>query len=433
MSRSPDSAIPLQPLVPPALLGFARLACGATAGAVTKTIIAPLERIKIIHQTQGMHLSAAAAAAATAAGRPVPPPAPYTGIFQSIKTILQREGLRSLWNGNGANVLRVIPNYGLRFSLNDKAREVVAALRGYTPSFGNPVILTKPELFLAGSMAGTVQITITYPAEVVFTRLTLNGSSIAATRYTGILDCIARTWAHEGVRAFYNGYSATLLSGVPYVALQMSCYEIFQRALAAGVASWEGRGDAAAAAAARAAVTDDAVIKAAEGTALPTAAPAPEDKVPTLIHTHANNATSAATAAAAAATAAADSDGRTGSGARAEQSARAAAAASASPMGATSVATKLIAGAAAGLVAQNLTFPGDVVRKRMQSDGMGGKPKVYRGLMHACVTIAKKEGFKAFFDGAKVNSWRCLPEGAIMFLVFDLMKQALRIDQYSPH
>ncbi len=92
---------------PPSFLTFHRIACGAAAGAFTKTCIAPLERIKIIHQTQGMVLASGAKAE-------------YGGIAQSLKLMLEREGVKSLWNGNGANVLRVIPNYGLRFSFNDK-------------------------------------------------------------------------------------------------------------------------------------------------------------------------------------------------------------------------------------------------------------------------------------------------------------------------
>ena len=36
----------------PAYVTPLRIICGSSAGALTKTIIAPLERIKILHQTQ---------------------------------------------------------------------------------------------------------------------------------------------------------------------------------------------------------------------------------------------------------------------------------------------------------------------------------------------------------------------------------------------
>lgn len=54
---------------------------------------------------------------------------------------------------------------------------------------------------------------------------------LSLSLHQGIMDCISRTLANEGPRALYNGYLPTLLSGTPYVALQMTCYELFQRAL----------------------------------------------------------------------------------------------------------------------------------------------------------------------------------------------------------
>lgn len=78
-----------------------------------------------MHQTQGMLVGAGVSgsqpprAAVTVASN-ITGHVTYGGIGQSIRHILKNEGWRSLWNGNGANCLRVIPNYGLRFSLNDK-------------------------------------------------------------------------------------------------------------------------------------------------------------------------------------------------------------------------------------------------------------------------------------------------------------------------
>ena len=268
--------------------------------------------------------------------------AEYHTISQSLKYILEKEGIKSLWNGNGANVMRVIPNYGLRFSFNDRARELVVKLTEPGVEKSSQHKMSKMQLFLAGSLAGMGQITITYPGEVLFTRLSLSGSAVSnAVRYSGIWHCLTDTLRSEGPRALYNGYLPTMLTGVPYVALQMSCYELFQRSLLRVEQNVTG------------------------------------------------NSHSGGTVA------------------------------------------KLAAGALAGLVAQTVTFPGDVVRKRMQSDGMGGKPKTYNGLWHATQMIWEKEGLAGFFKGVKVNTWRCLPEGAIMFFVFDGLKRVLDIAKYD--
>jgi len=313
---------------PPEYLQLLRIACGAAAGAFTKTCIAPLERIKIIHQTQGMSEPASGVR--------------YGGIMDSARFMLRNEGFLSFWRGNGINVMRVIPNYGLRFSFNDKAREIVAALR--PKEHRDATAMTKTELFLAGSLAGIGQISITYPLEVVFTRVALSGAGTTGVKYNGIIDCFRRTLVQEGPRAFYSGYLPTLLSGTPYVALQMSCYEIFQRNLCPIYRRL-----------------------------------APADSKPAK----------------------------------------------------EPVSVKLIAGALAGLVAQTLTFPGDVVRKRMQMDGMDGNPKVYNGMIDATVKIARREGFKGFFAGVQANSWRCLPEGAIMFAAFDFLKHIIGIKKFD--
>uniref|UniRef100_A0A0A9YPS1 Calcium-binding mitochondrial carrier protein SCaMC-1 n=1 Tax=Lygus hesperus TaxID=30085 RepID=A0A0A9YPS1_LYGHE len=128
-------------------------------------------------------------------------------------------------------------------------------------------------------MAGVGQITLTYPGEVIFTRLALNGSKLyTGPRYSGILDCVGKSISMDGFASLYNGYLITLLSGTPYVALQMSIYEMTQR---------------------------------------------------TLLH-------------------------------------------NLDPGSLLYIPCKLIAGATASIIAQTVTFPGDVIRRRLQSDGMGG-------------------------------------------------------------
>jgi hypothetical protein len=67
---------------------------GAFSGAVTKTATAPLERIKIIFQIQGMD-----------AKDLVKPK--YTGIMQTIALVSKEEGPLALWKGNGAFCLGV--------------------------------------------------------------------------------------------------------------------------------------------------------------------------------------------------------------------------------------------------------------------------------------------------------------------------------------
>jgi hypothetical protein len=297
-------------------LTFLRIVCGSTAGAVTKTIIAPLERIKILHQTQGMNSQ----------GKKH-----YSGLWQTFSMVVKEEGFMKLWNGNGANIARVIPNYGLKLALNDVYKNFFQST-----THSKRAVLNHQQLILAGTAAGLTQIAITYPLEVIFTRLAMSGSRSAnGIKYNGLIDCVRRSVKSEGFGFMYKGLTPSLLSGSPYVGLQMSSYEMLLRLM-----------------------------------------PHKEE-------------------------------------------------------GSVSVQYKLFAGGLASLFSQTVTFPGDVVRRRMQSDGMQGNTKVYNGMIHCFRHIYQHEGFSAFFAGAKVNIWRCLPEGAIMFATFDFLKQQLDIAKFD--
>ena len=159
------------------------LVAGAGAGAITKTCVAPLERIKILFQLQGMKAAEGAAPK-------------YRSIPHAMSTIVSEEGMFSLWKGNGANVLRVVPVYALKFAFNDKFKDIVAARRGVDIKE-----LNTSEMMISGSMAGLFQACVTYPLEVVRTRLTL-GEGLGV-KYSGIFDCAATTVRKEGFLALY--------------------------------------------------------------------------------------------------------------------------------------------------------------------------------------------------------------------------------------
>jgi len=176
------------------------LLCGGIAGCVTKTSVAPLERMKILYQLDGMRGGTRK----------------YTSIFSSFKTVIKEEGVVSLWKGNGANVVRVIPVYALKFGFNDKFKDMFRH-PGHTQ-------LSRMEQMAAGTTAGLFTTSATYPLDNIRTRLSLaSGNGVS---YNGIFDCGIRTAKKEGVSGLYKGIGMTFLSGAPYVGLQMTFYEI---------------------------------------------------------------------------------------------------------------------------------------------------------------------------------------------------------------
>lgn len=136
-----------------------------------------LYRVKILFQIQAM----------------TPAKGKYRGIMPTLKTVVAEDGVRGLYKGNGANVVRVIPVYALKFALNDEFKRMLLS---------HPdEVIGGHKLLLAGTMAGAVQQLCTYPLEVVRTRLAL--CSTMGVQYRGIVDCAVQTLRLEGVRGLY--------------------------------------------------------------------------------------------------------------------------------------------------------------------------------------------------------------------------------------
>jgi hypothetical protein len=113
----------------------------------------------------------------------------YTGIGQTAWLVTKEEGLRALWKGNGANVLRVVPVYGLKFAFNDTLKAVVAG--------PGKKRLSTSELLWVGTLAGLSQTVLTYPLETVRTRLSLGAGQ--GQQYAGITDCFKHMTRTEGL------------------------------------------------------------------------------------------------------------------------------------------------------------------------------------------------------------------------------------------
>jgi solute carrier family 25 (adenine nucleotide translocator) protein 4/5/6/31 len=71
------------------------LVAGVSA-AVSKTVVAPIERVKLLLQVQDANKSIAAENR-------------YSGIGDCFSRVIKEQGFGSLWRGNMANVIRYFP------------------------------------------------------------------------------------------------------------------------------------------------------------------------------------------------------------------------------------------------------------------------------------------------------------------------------------
>eukprot|EP00913_Durusdinium_trenchii_P013222 g12411.t1 len=119
--------------------------------------------------------------------------------LKAARAILRDGGLRAFWQGNGANVLKVMPESAVKFLVYDKVKD---------------------RRLLAGSVAGCVSQLVVYPLDVIKTRL----AAAPAGAYNGIFDCIQVTVWKEGIQALYKGLWPALLAIIPASGIDLAVY-----------------------------------------------------------------------------------------------------------------------------------------------------------------------------------------------------------------
>ncbi|KAL1515747.1 hypothetical protein AB1Y20_002363 [Prymnesium parvum] len=178
------------------------LASGAAAGVVSRTLTAPLDRVKCLMQVGSSSCRRIEAA------RPL----------QTLSAIYASGGYRGFFQGNGANLIKVIPEASIRFWAYDRTRLLVCADKA-RPTF--------PERLAAGAVAGLTSCLFTYPLELVKTRIAVGG----ALQYHSVWHCLHHTASTEGVRALYKGLPTALVGIIPFSAIDLGLYETFKARL----------------------------------------------------------------------------------------------------------------------------------------------------------------------------------------------------------
>lgn len=140
------------------------------------------------------------------------------GISECMKILLKEGGSRSMWRGNGINVLKIAPETALKFAAYEQMKRLI---RGNDSTRQMTIV----ERFYAGAAAGGISQTIIYPMEVLKTRLALRKTG----QYAGIADAATKIYKHEGARSFYRGYVPNILGILPYAGIDLAVYETLKR------------------------------------------------------------------------------------------------------------------------------------------------------------------------------------------------------------
>eukprot|EP00069_Balaena_mysticetus_P009922 bmy_06489T0 len=137
-----------------------QLLAGGVAGAISRTSTAPLDRLKVMMQVHGSKSE-------------------KMNIYGGFRQMVKEGGIRSLWRGNGTNVIKIAPETAVKFWAYE---------------------------------------------QVLKTRLAVGKTG----QYSGMFDCAKKILKHEEMGAFYKGYVPNLLGIIPYAGIDLAVYELLK-------------------------------------------------------------------------------------------------------------------------------------------------------------------------------------------------------------
>ncbi|XP_068803129.1 mitochondrial basic amino acids transporter [Struthio camelus] len=178
---------------------------GSAAGAIQCVICCPMELAKTRMQLQGT-------------GEYKLKMKNYKNSLDCLIKIYRKEGLRGINRGMVSTLMRETPSFGFYFLTYD-------CLTRYLGCEAEDSYVI-PKLLFSGGMSGIVSWLSTYPVDVIKSRLQADGVG-GVTQYSGILDCVRKSYHNEGWRVFTRGLSSTLLRAFPVNAATFATVTVF--------------------------------------------------------------------------------------------------------------------------------------------------------------------------------------------------------------
>lgn len=185
---------------------------GGVAGAISKTVIAPGDRVKIIFQVDSNRAFSLREA------------------FRLGVRTVREYGLTGLWIGNGATMLRVVPYAAITYlSFDFYQSRFIYFLKHYLDyECGDKQSVALR--FVCGSLAGATSTTCTYPLDLMRARFAAN-SSDKKTRFPSYRVAFRKATEKEGIRSLYSGLFPTLIGIMPYAGCSFACFETIKHKL----------------------------------------------------------------------------------------------------------------------------------------------------------------------------------------------------------
>lgn len=194
---------------------------GGLAGVVSRTVVSPFERVKILLQVQNSVENTY-----------------NNGILNAIKKIYKDEGGKGLFRGNGLNCVRIFPYSAVQFLVYEYTKRHIFHVDDNNSNYdkNNYKIqnLTNLQRFIAGSLGAACSLIVTQPLDLVRIRLSVQTANLAnltkskaknISKPPNFLELITKIYKTEGgILGLYRGMVSTGLQVIPCVALNFMFY-----------------------------------------------------------------------------------------------------------------------------------------------------------------------------------------------------------------
>lgn len=174
-----------------------RFVSGGIAGAITQTIIYPLEILKT----------------RVALSSNVP-------IKEVIEGLVQKNGLTAFYRGLSTSIYGIFPYAGADLMMNSYLKDMISKTN--RTEAGHPSISS---LLLCGVASSSFALTVTYPIGLVRTRLQAGGVDPSIPFFSSPMEVVRDVYEKGGIRAFYRGYLPTIFKVAPSAAISYSVYD----------------------------------------------------------------------------------------------------------------------------------------------------------------------------------------------------------------
>ncbi|KAJ9462060.1 hypothetical protein DIPPA_22116 [Diplonema papillatum] len=173
---------------------------GGVSASIAKTATAPIERVKLVIQTQDANPKIISGEVQR-----------YNGIINCFSRIYSEQGMSAFWRGNFTNIIRYFPTQAFNFAFKDTFKTMFPT---YSPK-------TEFWSFFAvnmasGGLAGAGSLCIVYPLDYARTRLASDVGS-GKRDFSGLGDCLVKTAkGPKGFLGLYNGFGVSVVGIIPY-------------------------------------------------------------------------------------------------------------------------------------------------------------------------------------------------------------------------